>query len=137
MPGIERRLSPRKHCMIPLRFRILANARVDFAMAGPRAPQDWRRETAGHFGPLDGEVVNLSAGGIGFKSREKLAVGDRIEMYLTIPPSITGKNFEHTHCKAHVVRVEDHTDVRGLNGVGAVIDLSEGVAALVAQVRFG
>ena len=106
--------------------------------SGPRARQDWRRETAGHFGPLDGEVINLSAGGIGFKSREKLAVGDRIEMYLTIPPSITGKNFEHTHCKAHVVRVEDQADVRGTERQSAPLSkYLRAVAALVAQVRFG
>ena len=137
MPGKERRLSPRKHCMIPVRFRILANSRADLALAGSRIRQDWPEGTAGHFGTLDGEAINLSAGGIGFKSREKVAIGDRLEMYLTVPPSITGRNFEHVHCKARVVRVDGRADLRGLTGVGAVVDMFEAVAALVSQVRFG
>ena len=137
MSGKERRLSPRKHCMIPVRFRILANSRADLAIAGSRSRRDWPEGTAGHFGTLDGEAVNLSVGGIGFKSREKVAVGDCLEMYLTIPPSITGRSFEHFRCKAHVVHVENQTDVRGLTGVGAVVDLFEAIAAVVPQVRFG
>ena len=139
MPQKDRRRSPRKHCMIPVRFQILANSYVGVAVAGAGVgnSQDWPEGTAGHFGSLDGEAINLSASGIGFKSRAKLEIGDRLEMYLTVPPSITGRSFEHMRCKAHIVRVDAKTDVRGLTSVGAVVEAFEPVASIVSQVRFG
>ena len=129
----ERRLSPRRDCMIPLRFRILTNARVEYATAGGRARNDWPVGTAGHFGELHGEAVNLSAGGIGFKSRQKLFVGDQLEMYLSIPPALPGGNFQNVCCKAIVVRVEDQTDVRGLTAAGAIVDRFASMAVAPGQ----
>jgi hypothetical protein len=133
MSGKERRLSPRRDCMVPLRFRILANAPADYAVAGGRRRDDFLEGTAGHFGPLHGEVVNLSAGGIGFKSRQKLVVGDRLEIYLSIPPALPGGNFQDVCCEAMIIRVDDRTDVRGLTGVGAIVDLFASTAATQAR----
>jgi hypothetical protein len=119
--------------MVPLRFRILANAPADYAVAGGRRRDDFLEGTAGHFGPLHGEVVNLSAGGIGFKSRQKLVVGDRLEIYLSIPPALPGGNFQDVCCEAMIIRVDDRTDVRGLTGVGAIVDLFASTAATQAR----
>ena len=64
------------------------NARVEYVTAGG-SRNDW--PVFGHFGVLPpGES---SAGGIGFKSRQKLAVGDQLEIDLSIPPALPGGNF--------------------------------------------
>ena len=120
--------------MIPLRFRILTSAIAKYATHGGAVRDDWPEGRAGHLGFLNGEAINLSAGGIGFKSREKLAIGDQLDIYLTVPPSFTGRSFEQVRCKVHIVHVDPQVDVRGLIGFGAVVDKFEAVA--VAQFSF-
>jgi hypothetical protein len=129
MSGKERRVSPRRDCVIPLRFRILANVYASAGNSSVSSLEDWPRESAGHFGLLDGEAINLSERGIGFKSREKLRVGDQVDLYLTIPRSLTGRSAEQVCCKARVVHVDPQQDLRGLRGFGAVVDRFEAVAA--------
>jgi len=129
MSGKERRISPRRDCMIPLRFRILANVCVAVGKASPGESEDSPRASAGYFGMLDGEAINLSERGIGFKSREKLRVGDHVDLYLTIPRTLTGRGSEQVCCKARVVHVDSQVDLRGLRGFGAVVDRFEAIAA--------
>lgn len=144
MLGKERRVSPRRDCIIPIRFRILPNVNVDLhadvhanvhvsthATAGGTivaSQDDLPRLNARHLGMLDGEAVNLSERGIGFKSREKLGVGDEIDVHLTIPRSLSGRSTEKVCCKARVVHVDRQLDVRGLRSFGAVVDRFEAVA---------
>ena len=140
MLGKERRVSPRRDCMIPIRFRILPNVNADVyadvhvgvnsTVSGTivASQDDSPRLNARHLGMLDGEAVNLSERGIGFKSREKLGVGDEIDVHLTIPQSLSGRISEKVCCKARVVHVDRQIDVRGLSGFGAVVDRFEAVA---------
>ncbi len=129
MFGKDRRVSPRRDCMIPLRFRILANVYACTGESSAIVREDWPRASAGHFGMLDGEAINLSERGIGFKSRERLRVGDQVDLYLSIPRSLTGRSPEQVCCKARVVHVDSQIDLRGLRGFGAVVDRFEAVAA--------
>lgn len=144
MLGKDRRVSPRRDCVIPIQFRILANVNSDIhadihadvhvgahgAVSGTlvACQDDQPRLNASHLGMLDGEAVNLSERGIGFKSREKLGVGDEIDVHLTIPRSLSGRSTEKVCCKARVVHVDRQIDVRGLRSFGAVVERFEAVA---------
>ena len=67
MSGAERRISPRKPCVVPVRFRIAAN--------GGRETLGLR-EAARNSVTHEGEVLNLSENGVYFTSRMKLSVGE-------------------------------------------------------------
>ncbi|HXU20628.1 MAG TPA: PilZ domain-containing protein [Verrucomicrobiae bacterium] len=120
MSGAERRISPRKPCVVPVRFRIVAN--------GGRETLGLR-EAARSSMTHEGEVLNLSENGVYFTSRAKLSVGEPLEMHLTLPRELTGRNPEQVRCSARVVHVEDLSDSGGTAGVGAVVDRFETVAA--------
>jgi hypothetical protein len=120
MSGAERRISPRKACVVPVRFRIVAN--------GGRETLGLRevgRNSVTH----EGEVLNLSENGVYFTSRMKLSVGEPLEMHLTLPRELTGRNPELVRCTARVVHVEDRSDLGGITGIGAIVDRFEAVAA--------
>ena len=123
MPGNERRNSPRKNCIVPLRFRVLTD---------PALP--WEALTASHessglkgsiySATLRGEAVNLSERGVYFTSKEKLSVGELLEMYFTLPRELTGRGPEQVRCSARVVHVEDRADLGAL-GIGAIVERFE------------
>jgi hypothetical protein len=77
----------------------------------------------------EGEVLNLSENGVYFTSRAKLSVGAPLEMHLTLPRELTGRNPEQVRCSARVVHVEDRSDLNGIAGIGAIVDRFEAVAA--------
>lgn len=120
MSGADRRISPRKPCVVPVRFRIMAN--------GSREALGLREGTRNSV-THEGEVLNLSENGVYFTSRMKLTVGEPLEMHLTLPRELTGRNPEQVRCSARVVHVEDRSDLGGITGIGAVVDRFETVAA--------
>ena len=117
MGNKERRIAPRKECTVPLRFRVTKGA-DPFARetgASARTP----------FGTIEGESVNLSERGIYFRSRQRVNVGEPLEMYFTIPRELTGRSAEQVRCSARVVHVEPQADRQGLVGVGAAVERFE------------
>jgi PilZ domain-containing protein len=115
----ERRISPRKDCIVPLRFRVTKAA----AQAAKGATGSLSAKTP--FGTLEGESVNLSERGIYFRSRHSVSVGEPLEMYFTIPRELTGRGAEQVRCSARVVHVEPQADEQGLVGVGAAVERFE------------
>ena len=118
MGNKERRISPRKECTVPLRFRV-ANGTNQLVTGSPSA------RTSALFGTVEGESVNLSERGIYFRSRQRVSVGEPLEMYFTIPRELTGRSAEQVRCSARVVHVEPQADRQGLVGVGAAVERFE------------
>ena len=127
MSGRERRTSPRKQCVVPLRFRVVTNGRN--AEAEHSAGSYGLRESKALADAIlmDGEALNLSERGVYFTSRERLQVGEPLEMYFTLPRELTGRGPEQVRCSARVVHVDDRTDPRGARGIGATVDRFEPV----------
>lgn len=125
MTGRERCVSPRKECVVPLRFRIMHNGfgNEQQSLGGELS----RRSTL--MGTFDGESVNLSERGIYFTSSQKMSIGQPLEMFFTIPRELTGRDSERVRCSARVVHVEQRTDDRGLLGVGAAVERFEPIGA--------
>jgi hypothetical protein len=129
MSSKERRISPRKDYLVPLRFRILANGNDPHTENVTATHGIRSAKTSGYFGTHEGEAVNLSERGIYFRSREKVSVGEPIEMYFTLPRELTGRKAEEVRCSARVVHVEPCSDERGMRGVGAEVERFEPVGA--------
>lgn len=55
--------------------------------------------------PQQGEAVNLSKRGIGFKTRHSLSVGESVEIFFTLPTELTGRVIKDVKCNATVVHV--------------------------------
>lgn len=134
MSGNERRINPRKDCAIPVRFRILANGS---SRAAERVEEGSSRvatmaatKVEAKPGIHEGEAVNLSERGICFKSREALAVGTSLEIYLKLPRELTGRREEEVRCSALIVHVDSQMDVLGKKAIGASIERFEPVAHL-------
>jgi PilZ domain len=128
MSAPERRVSPRKECVIPVRFRVLDA--VVASGASVRSIETARgAATHGHFGTMEGKTVNLSERGVYFVSGEKVSVGQALEMYFTLPAQLTGRQPERVRCCARVVHAE-RLDHIGMTGVGAVVERFEPVASL-------
>jgi len=126
MVAPERRISPRKECVIPVRFRVLDP--VHSGDVSVRTVDTARGETThGHFGTAEGRTVNLSERGIYFVSDEEVAVGQALEMYFTLPAQLTGREDEHVRCSARVVHAQ-RLDHIGLTGIGAVVERFEPVS---------
>lgn len=123
----ERRRSPRKECLVPLRFRILDNGNghddtvirlTDYAAgAGTHA----------HFGMAEGQAENLSERGVYFVSRERVTVGEDVELFLTIPAELTGRADENVRCSARVVYAQPVERDPSLTGVGVCVRCFEPV----------
>jgi hypothetical protein len=131
MTNKERRLSPRKGCVVQLRFRIASN---EFEISQRSADttgvtRDVAVRAPAYLGTLEGESVNLSERGIYFRSRERLCIGEPIEMYFTLPRELTGRYIEHVRCSARVVHVEPAVDTEGMIGVGAAVERFEPMSA--------
>jgi hypothetical protein len=128
MSGQERRISPRKECVVPVRFRIVKNG-TSPSKVSARSAESVRGPVAhGHFGTVEGETVNLSERGIYFISGQKVNVGEELEIYLTLPSELTGRNSEKVRCHALVVHAET-LEEQGLTGAGAVVRSFEPVSA--------
>jgi hypothetical protein len=128
MSGQERRISPRKECVVPVRFRIIKNGTKPSA-ASVRSAESVRSSlTHAHVVAQDGETVNLSERGIYFISGEKVKVGEELEIYFTLPSEVTGRGSEKVRCHARIVHAEP-LDQEGLTGAGAVVQRFESVSA--------
>jgi hypothetical protein len=124
MSGSERRGSPRKECVVPLSFRVLArSSQLDDPRAGYEA---WASKGSIYSTNMQGEALNLSERGMYFTAREKLNVGERLEVYLTLPRELTGRGPEQVRCSARVVHVEERADLRA-QGIGAFVERFEPV----------
>jgi PilZ domain len=129
MAGNERRISPRKVCALPLRFRVTANGHADEAeeMApGREAPAVATAMLGAEF---VGKALNLSERGLYFTCQENLKIGQPLEMQFTLPQELTGRAPENVRCSARVVHI-DHDGNAGLRGIGACVDRFEPVAAV-------
>lgn len=122
MSANERRTSPRKQCVVPLRFRVVADGQA--AQAGDLAAGFGTQpaKPSIYAATCEGEAFNLSERGVYFRSRERLNVGELLEMYFTLPRELTGRAPEQVRCRARVIHVEDHTDHRGTTGIGAYVE---------------
>jgi len=129
MPGKERRIAPRRDCIIPLRFRVVTRS-SDSAVQTAIAHDVLAEKSATYFGTTDGEALNLSERGIAFKSRERLGIGDPIEVFLTLPRELTGRNPEKVRCSARVVHVNMEEDSYGFTGIGAVVERFETLSVI-------
>ncbi len=126
MAGHERRTSARKICALPLRLRINGNGQSERAEiatedASPVA-------AAAPVMEFTGKALNLSERGVYFTCREKLKVGQPIELYFTLPTELTGRAPENVRCSARVVHVDD--DGQTSRGFGASVEQFEPVAAV-------
>ena len=124
MAGKERRISPRKDCAVPLRFRVISNG-----TSGVHFERAIGGEALASKGIMEGEAVNLSERGIYFRSRERLSVGAPLEIYFRLPRELTGRSAEEVRCSARVVHVEQESS-DGLTGIGATVDRFEPVARI-------
>ena len=69
---------------------------------------------------IHGKTRDVSTAGLYLKSNQRLAVGTRIALSLTLPTNGMGAVVD---CKAKVVRVEENLDaMTGLFGIAVVID---------------
>jgi hypothetical protein len=125
MTGRERRVSPRKECVVPLRFRIMSNG---FGKESQNEAVELSRRSS-LMGTFDGQSMNLSERGIYFTSTQKMNIGEPLEMFFTIPRELTGRGSERVRCSARVVHVEERTEKQGLLGVGAAVDRFETIGA--------
>lgn len=126
MQSRERRISPRKECLVPLRFRFMADA-LSNEPSQSVLPSGLVRKLP-FTGTFEGQAVNLSERGIYFTSPERMSIGQPLEMYFTIPRELTGRASEQVRCSARVVHVEEHADKQGMLGVGAAVDRFEPVS---------
>jgi hypothetical protein len=124
MAGKERRVSPRKDCAVPLRFRVLS-----VVSSSQGEASEGRKGTASR-AIMEGEAVNLSERGIYFRSRERLSIGAPLEIYFRLPRELTGRTAEEVRCSARVVHVEQAESGDGLTGVGATVERFEPVAMI-------
>lgn len=128
MSNRERRDSPRKDCAVPLRFRILANGNGSHAQEVAQPAELLAHKVSAYSPSYEGKALNLSERGLYFTAREKLSIGEPLEIYLTIPRELTGRGPEPVRCRARVVHVDEIHPQHGVKGVGAIVDRYETVA---------
>jgi hypothetical protein len=102
----ERRVVPRKPYALPVKFSIVSE---EFANDGVRethyAAGGSRESLEAVPVPQLGETVNLSEGEILFKARHSVNIGDRVEMFFSLPTELAGRAIEEVKCSARVVHV--------------------------------
>src|SRR5271163_85339 len=124
----ERRSAARKSYAIPVRFNVITEqyAMVGAASASPGRANAKILTTIPL--PQQGEIVNLSERGIGFKTKQNLSVGESVEIFFTLPTALTGRAPEDVRCNARVVRVDKSAELHGMIAIGASIDRFERTA---------
>jgi hypothetical protein len=122
MADHERRITPRKSYAIPLRFNVITE---QYAMAGVATARQSANILTTIPLPKQGEIVNLSERGIGFRTRQNLNVDENVEIFFTLPTALTGRAPEDARCNARVVRVAKNGDTSGMTGIGAPIERFE------------
>ena len=130
MSNTERRRSPRKECLVPVRFRILdggnsragSSVRLTDSGAGPG--------THAHFGMADGQAENLSERGVYVVSAEKLTTGEELELFLTLPSELTGRSAEGVRCYGRVIYAQPLERKPGFTGAGVLVRSFETVSRI-------
>ena len=125
MPSNERRSAARKSYAIPVRFNVITEQYAIVGAAGATPARANARILTTIPLPQQGEIVNLSERGIGFKTRQNLNVGESVEIFFTLPTALTGRAPEDVRCNARVVRVDKSADIHGMIAIGAAIDRFE------------
>jgi PilZ domain len=128
MSNQERRRAPRKECLVPLRFRIIENGhcnsestvRLTDSVAGPG--------THARFAMAEGQAENLSERGVYFVCREKVSVGEEIELFFTLPAELTGRPPEGVRCKARIVYAQPLAKNPEMTGAGVMVNRFEPVS---------
>jgi hypothetical protein len=123
----ERRLTPRKGCAIPIRFRTFASEYVPVnvnAAAATRlsAKMSSIRVARDEDEIFEGETIDLSERGISFRSEDKFKVGESVEVFFTLPRELTGRRPEEVRCDARIVHIDRPAEGNGTVVVGAMID---------------
>ncbi|MGA9885732.1 MAG: PilZ domain-containing protein [Candidatus Acidiferrales bacterium] len=129
MSGSERRNSSRKLCTMPVRFRVNGNGNSERAGNSETAQESQIRASTAGRSEFVGKALNLSERGVYFTCREKLSIGQPIEMYFTLPSELTGRAPENVRCSARVVHVDEDGQA-GLRGIGASVEQFEPVVAV-------
>ncbi len=127
MSAKERRTAPRKMCAVPLRFCVDANGHQ--AEATETRPEATAAGEPPRRAECVGKALNLSERGVYFTCREKLNIGQPIEMYFTLPRELTGREPEDVRCSARVVHVDEDGQA-GLRGIGASVERFEPMTAV-------
>ena len=106
--------APRKSYAIPVRFNVITEQHAMVGVASvATAPAHANAKILTTIPlPQQGEIVNLSERGIGFKTRQNLSVGESVEIFFTLPTALTGRAPEDVRCNARVVRVEKNADIQ-------------------------
>lgn len=123
MKSNERRMSPRKTFVAPIRFRLLTEeiaTSVAAASAGSRSARE-ARTTLASLEQFAAEAVNISERGLCFLSAEKLVEGEPLEMTFTLPRDLTGRTTEEVRCNARVVHVDPELS-NGAWRIGAYVE---------------
>jgi PilZ domain len=116
----DRRIALRKVYTIPVQIRVRTEVFAPIPNERVRA-RDERHAAALPPDPRDGETVNISELGIYFKSKERIAFGEELEMFFRLPSELTGRGPEKVRCSARVVHVDASIDGQGTSGIGVAI----------------
>ena len=108
MPENERRLSPRRAFVVPLRFRV---------------------STSVSQGTQKGETMNLSDHGILFTCDQNFIVGAQLELSFSSPDGLARNDAPEVRCKGRVVHVQRGIIRRGSSAVGVLIEQWEPASA--------
>jgi PilZ domain len=130
MSGKERRVSLRKDCIVPVRFRVLPTGRFAAAQDAVDRLDAMDSANPSALASITGETVNLSERGLYFRSLHNFSVGQPLEIYLTLPRELTGRSPEEVRCSATIVHVEKQADREGFTGVGASVERFEPIKTL-------
>jgi hypothetical protein len=116
----DRRMAPRKAYTMPVQVRVRTEV---FAPAPDQRAHARGEQIALTLDPdlRIAETINISELGIYFKSNERIAFGEELEMSFGLPGELTGRGPEKVRCSARVVHVNASIDGSGTSGIGVAI----------------
>jgi PilZ domain len=116
----DRRMAPRKAYMMSVQVRVRTEV---FAPAPDHRAHARGEQIAATLDPglRLGETINISELGIYFKSHERIAFGEELEMSFRLPGELTGRGPEKVRCSARVVHVNASIDGKPTSGIGVAI----------------
>jgi hypothetical protein len=116
----DRRVAPRKIYAMPVQVRVQTEV---FAPAPNQRAHARGEQVSVTLAPdlRRGETLNISELGIYFKSNERVAFGEELEMSFRLPGELTGRGPEKVRCSARVVHVNANIDGKGASGIGVAI----------------
>jgi hypothetical protein len=124
----DRRIVARKAYLMPIQFVVHGEELAlagGFAAGSSSAARNLKPGMAQAIVPHQGQTVDLSERGIGFKSQQAVSLGQSIELFFTLPTELTGRIPEDVRCMATIVHVDNRRDRDGFTCVGAAIDRFE------------